>query len=58
MSHRGAQGQGEQLKIQFSFYLIDWLVDQAEQMQLEIPLSKAEEDRLLERWGQREKNTT
>lgn len=38
--------------------LIDWLVDQAEQMQLEIPLSKAEEERLLERWGQREKNTT
>ena len=38
--------------------LIDWLVDQAEQMQLKIPLSKAEEERLLERWGQREKNTT
>ena len=27
VSHRGAQGQGEQLKTQFSFYLIDWLVD-------------------------------
>lgn len=30
--------------------LIDWLKDQAEQMQLAIPLSKAEEKRLLERW--------
>ena len=30
--------------------LIEWLKDQADQMQLAIPLSKAEEKRLLERW--------
>lgn len=33
--------------------LIDWLVDQAEQMQISIPLSKKEEEELLERWGKR-----
>ena len=31
--------------------LLDWLVDQCEQMQLSIPLSKKEEQELLERWG-------
>lgn len=31
--------------------LLDWLVDQAQQMGLAIPLSKAEEERMLERWG-------
>lgn len=31
--------------------LLDWLVDQAQQMELPIPLSKAEEEKLLERWG-------
>lgn len=31
--------------------LLDWLVDQAEQMEIPIPLSKAEEERMLERWG-------
>lgn len=31
--------------------LLDWLVDQCEQMQLSIPLSKREEEELLERWG-------
>lgn len=33
--------------------LLDWLVDQAEQMQITIPLSKKEEDELLERWGKK-----
>lgn len=33
--------------------LLDWLVDQAEQMQIPIPLSKKEEEELLERWGKR-----
>ena len=33
--------------------LLDWLVDEAQQMQIPIPLSKAEEERLLERWGKR-----
>jgi hypothetical protein len=33
--------------------LIDWLVDQAEQMELPIPLSKKEEEEMLERWGKR-----
>ena len=31
--------------------LIDWLVDEAQQMELPIPLSKAEEERLLTQWG-------
>lgn len=31
--------------------LLDWLVDQATQMQLPIPLSKEEEERVLARWG-------
>ena len=31
--------------------LIDWLVDEAQQMELPIPLSKAEEERLLAQWG-------
>lgn len=33
--------------------LLDWLTDQAEQMELQIPLSKEEEQRLLERWGKK-----
>ena len=33
--------------------LLDWLVDEAQQMEIPIPLSKAEEERLLERWGKR-----
>lgn len=33
--------------------LLDWLVDQAQQMQIAIPLSKAEEEEILERWGKR-----
>ena len=33
--------------------LLDWLVDQAQQMEIPIPLSKAEEEALLERWGNR-----
>ena len=33
--------------------LIDWLVDTAQQMQLAIPLSKAEEEKMLERWGKK-----
>lgn len=33
--------------------LLDWLVDQCEQMQIKIPLSKAEEEKLIERWGKK-----
>ena len=33
--------------------LIDWLVDQAEQMGLAIPLSKAEQERMIEQWGKK-----
>lgn len=33
--------------------LLDWLVDQAQQMELPIPLSKADAEDLLERWGRR-----
>ena len=33
--------------------LIDWLVDTAQQMQLPIPLSKAEEEKMLERGGRK-----
>ena len=33
--------------------LLDWLVDQAEQMEIPIPLSKEAEKELLERWGRR-----
>lgn len=32
--------------------ILDWLMDQAQQMQIPIPLSKAEEQELLERWGE------
>lgn len=32
--------------------LLDWLVDQAQQMQLPIPLSKTEEENLLKGWGE------
>ena len=31
--------------------LIDWLVDQAEQMELSIPISKKREEELLQGWG-------
>ena len=31
--------------------LLDWLIDQCQQMQIRIPLSKREEQELLERWG-------
>ena len=33
--------------------LLNWLVDQCEQMGLTIPLSKKEEQELLERWGKK-----
>ena len=33
--------------------LLNWLVDQAQQMELPIPLSKAEEEKMLGRWGKR-----
>ena len=33
--------------------LLEWLTDQCSQMELPIPLSKAEEKELLERWGKR-----
>lgn len=33
--------------------LLDWLIDQCQQMELKIPLSKKEEEELLERWGKR-----
>ena len=33
--------------------LLDWLVDEATQMEIKIPLSKKEEEELLERWGKR-----
>ena len=31
--------------------VLDWLIDQAEQMQISIPLSKKDEEEVLERWG-------
>lgn len=37
--------------------LIDWLVDQARQMELPIPLSQKQTDELIERWGKRVTNT-
>lgn len=33
--------------------VLDWLIDQMQQMGLVIPLSKADEDELLKRWGER-----
>lgn len=33
--------------------VLDWLIDQAQQMEIPIPLSKKEEQELLERWGMR-----
>ena len=33
--------------------LLDWLTDQCRQMELPIPLSKKDEEDLLERWGKR-----
>ena len=38
--------------------VIEWLKDQCEQMQIPIPLSKKEEQRLLERWGKRVTGST
>lgn len=31
--------------------LLDWLIDQAEQMEIPIPISREEEERLLAKWG-------
>ena len=31
--------------------LLDWLIDQAEQMEIPIPISRNEEERLLAQWG-------
>lgn len=36
--------------------LIDWLVDQAEQMEIPIPLSKKREEELLAKWGKPKEN--
>lgn len=33
--------------------LIDWLVDQCEQMGISIPLSRKDEEEMLERWGRK-----
>ena len=33
--------------------VLDWLVDNATQMEIPIPLSKKDEEELLERWGKR-----
>ena len=33
--------------------LLDWLIDQAQQMEISIPLSEKEEKELLERWGKK-----
>ena len=33
--------------------LIDWLIDQCEQMEIPVRMSKKEEEELLERWGNR-----
>lgn len=33
--------------------LLEWLIDQCQQMELPIPLSKKDEEELLERWGKR-----
>ena len=33
--------------------LLDWLVDQAEQMQIPIPLGKAEQERLIDQWARK-----
>ena len=33
--------------------LLEWLLDEARQMELPIPLSKKEEEELLERWGKK-----
>lgn len=33
--------------------LVDWLMDECRQMQIAVPLSKADEERLLERWGKK-----
>ena len=35
--------------------LLEWLTDQCRQMGIKIPLSKQDEQDLLERWGKREK---
>lgn len=33
--------------------VLDWLIDEAQQMEIPIPLSKKDEEELLERWGRR-----
>ena len=33
--------------------ILDWLVDQCQQMEIAIPLSKSEEEELLKRWGEK-----
>ena len=33
--------------------LLDWLTDQCNQMQIAIPLSKEDEEKMLERWGKK-----
>lgn len=33
--------------------VLDWLVDEATQMDIKIPLSRADEQKLLERWGRK-----
>ena len=33
--------------------LLDWLIDQAMQMEISIPLSRKQEEELLERWGKK-----
>ena len=38
--------------------LLDWLIDQAEQMGIVIPLSKEEEERLLAQWGKKASSAT
>ena len=33
--------------------VLDWLIDEAQQMEIPIPLSKKDEEELLERWGKK-----
>jgi hypothetical protein len=33
--------------------VLDWLTDQCRQMEIPIPLSKADEEKMLERWGKK-----
>jgi hypothetical protein len=36
--------------------LLDWLIDQAEQMEIPIPMARKEAERLLDQWGKRRVN--